>query len=122
MGVKPLRDLSSLLHTGVDLEKEVEFDIEILPELLDAPINEGDVVGTIKAIYNGEVLDSTDLVTTATIESHGFLIFMYKVKRVTQHPLFIIALVLCVAGIVYLLIKRFPINKKKDRHKRNRYF
>ena len=122
VGVKPLRDLSSLLYTGVDLEKEVEFDIEILPELLDAPINEGDVVGTIKAIYNGEVLDSTDLVTTATIESHGFLIFMYKVKRVTQHPLFIIALVLCVAGIVYLLIKRFPINKKKDRHKRNRYF
>lgn len=122
VGVKPLRDLSSLLYTEVDLEKEVQFDIEIVPKLLDAPINEGDVVGTIKAIYNGEVLDSTELVTTDAIESHGFLIFMYRVKQVTQHPVFIIILVLAVAGIVYLLLKRFPINKKKDRHKRNRYF
>lgn len=120
--VKPLRDLSSLLYTGVDLEKEVEFDVEILPKLLDAPIKEGDVVGTIKAIYDGEVIDSTELVTTATIESHGFLIFMYKVKQVTQHPVFIIVFLLAVAGVVYLLLKRFPINKKKDRHKRNRYF
>ena len=110
------------MENGVNIEKEVGFDIEILPELLDAPINEGDVVGTIRAIYNGEIIDSTDLVTTVTIVSHGFLIFMYRVKQVTQHPVFIITLLLAVVGVVYLLLKHFPINKKKDRHKRNRYF
>ena len=122
VGVRPSRDLSALLYNGVNIEKEVGFDIEILPELLDAPINEGDVVGTIRAIYNGEIIDSTDLVTTVTIVSHGFLIFMYRVKQVTQHPVFIITLLLAVVGVVYLLLKHFPINKKKDRHKRNRYF
>ena len=122
VGIKPLRDLSSLLFVGVDLETEVQFETNIFPELLEAPIKEGDVVGSIQAIYNGKVLDSTDLITADTIDSHGFLIFMYRVKQVTQHPVFIITLLIAVAGIVYILLKRFPINKNKDRHKRNRYF
>lgn len=121
--VKMARDLTSLLHIGVDLEKDITYDITLNTELMEAPITEGTVVGSIKAIYQNEVIDSTDLITASTIESHGFLIFMYRFKQVTQHPIFIIFLLcaICVGG--YILWKKFPAaNDKKDRRRRNRYF
>ena len=122
VSVKMSRDLSALLYHEVDVEKNIEYRINVTAESLDAPVADGLVVGTIEAIYNGAVLDSTELITASAIESHGFLIFMYKLKAITSHPVFVIILLIAIAALVYFLLKRFPINKKKDRHKRNRYF
>lgn len=120
---KMVRDLTALLHVDVDVQKDITYDITVNTELMEAPIEEGTVVGSIRAIYNGEVLDSTDLITTRSIDSHGFLIFMYRLKQVTQHPVFILLLLCAVGGVIYLLWKKFPPgNGKKDRRKRNRYF
>ncbi len=121
VSVKALRDLSSLLYIGVDLEKEVEIQIEILPELLEAPIKEGEVVGSVKAIYKGEILDSTDLITAKSIDSHGFLVFMYDLKNTTRHPAFIISAAVIVFAVLFFLIRKLVRSKKKDIHKRNRY-
>lgn len=121
--VKMARDLFSLLHIDVDPQKDVTYEIIMNTQLMEAPIEEGTVVGSIRAVYNGELLDSTDLVTASTIDSHGFLIFMYRFKQVTQHPVFIFFLLCGVSTLIYFLWKKMPLSdKKKDRRKRNRYF
>lgn len=121
--IKMARDLTSLLHIGVDLEKDITYEIAMNTELMEAPIAEGTVVGSIQAVYQNKVIDSTELITANAIESHGFLIFMYRFKQVTQHPVFIILLLCAIGGVVYILWKKFPTaNDKKDRRRRNRYF
>ena len=121
--VKMARDLSSLLHTEVNPKTDIAYEITMNTELLEAPIKEGMIVGTIKAVYQGEVIDSTDLITADTIDSHGFLIFMYRFKQVTQHPVFILLLLCAMGYVIYILWKKFPpANTKRDRRKRNRYF
>ncbi len=119
--VVPSKELYALLHIDVLPERDITIETEILPELLDAPIPKGTVVGSIRARYNGAILDSADLITADNIESHGFLVFMYNVKQTTKHPIFIVALCLIIIGIGLLLIRRLPINKNKDRHHRLRY-
>ena len=121
--VKMARSLSALLNVNVDLEKDISYDIVVNTDLMEAPIKEGTVVGSIRAMYQGEVIDSTELITARSIDSHGFLIFMYRFKQVTQHPVFILLLLAsaCLGG--YLLWKRIPpANGKKDKRRRNRYF
>ena len=121
VGVKPISDLYALLHNDIS-QDNIDIEIRIPPTLLDAPIEKDMIVGTASAFLDGKLLDSTDLVTTDFIDAHGFLVFMYRVKTVTQHPVFITALILAVIGIIYLLLKKFPISKNKDKHKRNRYY
>lgn len=117
------KDLSALLNIAVDPARDVEYEITINYELMEAPIQEGTVVGSIRAVYQGAVLDSADLITSETIESHGFLVFMYKVKLVTQHPIFILFVLVTIGGIVFYVWKKHPSpNSKRDRRKRNRYF
>lgn len=121
--VKMARDLSSLLHTEVDPKTDITYEITMNTDLLEAPIKEGMIVGNIKAVYQGEVIDGTDLITADTIDSHGFLIFMYRFKQVTQHPIFILLLLCAIGAVIYVLWKKFPsANRKTDRRKRNRYF
>ena len=88
--VKLKEDLTSLIHSGVDLGKEIKFDIKLNSEKLTAPVKEGQVVGSIKAYYKDSLLDETELITTRSIDSHVFLVFMYNMKRLTLNPLFFI--------------------------------
>ena len=122
VNVKPQSDLYALLHIDVDVEKDIEVKISDLPELLEAPIPEGTKAGTVQVILDGTVIGTTDLITTASVDSHSFLIIMFYAKQITQHPVFIILLILAIGCLVYFLLKRFPIIKNKDRHKRTRYF
>lgn len=121
--VKMAKDLSALLNVDVDLQNDISYEINITPDLMEAPIEEGTVVGSIQAVYQGKVIDSTELITASSIDSHGFLIFMYRFKKATQHPIFILLLLLSAGFGGYSLWKRAPFSgKKKDRRKRNRYF
>lgn len=117
------RDLTSLLNIAVDPTSDVTYEITVDYDLMEAPIEEGTVVGSIRAVYQGVVLDSTELITSESIDSHGFLIFMYKLKRVTQHPLFILLVLITIGGVVCYLWKKYAsANRKRNRRRRNLYF
>lgn len=117
------KDLTALLNVSIDPSTDITYEITVDFDLLDAPIKEGTVVGSIRALYQGTPLDSTELITSNAIDSHGFLIFMYKLKQITQHPIFIVLVLAIIGYVIYLLWKKHPsANSKRDRHKRNRYF
>ena len=119
--IKMTKDLSSLIYSGVDVEKEVEFVTELDYEVLNAPFEEGHVVGHIRAYYNNSLLDESELVTEKGIASHGFLVFMYHMKKLTQNPLFIIPLLLVCGAFIYYKIKTSSGNKPIKRRRRRYY-
>lgn len=119
--VKMNKDLSSLMYSGVNLDSEIEFVTELDYEVLNAPFDEGHVVGSIKAYYKDNLLDEAELVTEKGIDSHGFLVFMYHMKRLTQNPLFIIPLLLAVGAFAYYKIKTGG-GKKQEKRRRRRYY
>ena len=119
--VKMTKDLSALIYSDIDIDKDIEFVTELDYEELDAPFTEGHVVGRIKALYNDNVIDECELVTERAIDSHGFLIFMYKMKKLTQNPLFIIPLLIVVALFITYKIKTQG-GKKRIRRRRRRYY
>ncbi len=114
------KDLSSLLYSGVDVKKDIELVAELQYNSLDAPFEEGKKVGTIKAYYKGNLLDEATLITTDGVDSHGFLIFMYKMRKITANPVFIILLLLSIgAGAFYFIkIRKKPTSRKR----RKRYY
>ena len=120
--VRLSKNLSALLPSETDLDNDITFNISRNTDLMEAPIEEGTIVGRIQALYNGEVIDSADLITADSIESHGFLVFMYRFKQVTQHPVFIVLLIVGLLWVAFLLWKKF-FGKKKNKHRqRDRYF
>ena len=121
VNVKMTRDLSSLIYSGIDVEKDIEFVTELDYESLDAPVKGCMPVGKIKALYNGNLLDECELITEKDIDAHGFLVFMYKMKKLTQNPFFIIPLLLVIAAFIFYKIKTSN-GKKPHKRRRRRYY
>lgn len=119
--IKMTKDLSSLIYSGVDVEKDINFVTELDYDTLNAPFDEGFVVGRIKAYYNDKLIDESELVTEEAIDSHGFLVFMYHMKRFTQNPFFIIPFLLIVGAFIYYKIKTGGVKKPPKRRKRRYY-
>ncbi len=119
--VKMTKDLTSLIYSGIDVNKDIEFVTALDYESLDAPVTEGQTVGRIKALYKGNLLDECELVTDKSIDAHGFLVFMYNMKKLTQNPFFIIPLLLAVAAFVFYKIKTSG-GKKPEQRRRRRYY
>ena len=90
--------------------------------MLRAPFEEGYAVGSIKAYYKDNLLDECELVTERGIDSHGFLVFMYHMKRLTKNPLFIIPLLLIIGAFMYYKIKTSGGKKPPKRRKRKYYY
>lgn len=114
------KDLSSLLYSGVNIKNDVEIVAELKFHSLDAPFEEGKNVGTIKAYYKGNLLDEANLITTDGVDSHKFLVFMYKMRRITSNPVFIIFLLILIGAAIFYFVK---IKKKPAvRKRRKRYY
>lgn len=120
--IKMTKDLSALIYSGIDIDKDIKFETELNYEKLDAPFDAGLTVGHIKAYYNGSLIDECELVTDRGIDSHGFLVFMYKMKRLTQNPLFLIPFLLICGAFIYYKLKTSDGKKRTKRRKRRYYY
>lgn len=121
VSIKMTKSLSALINSGIDIQKDVEFITEYKAERLEAPIREGEVVGKIKAVLDGEVLDEADLVTTKSIESHAFLVLMSKIKNFTTSLPFLLLVVIAIALALLTFVKRVFLHEK-GRHRIRRRF
>ena len=119
--VKMTKDLSALIYSGIDIEKDINFVTELDFDVLNAPFDAGYTVGRIKAYYNDNLVDECELVTERAIDSHAFLVFMYHMKNLTKNPLFLIPFLLIVGAFVFYKIKTSG-NKKPQKRRKRRYY
>ena len=52
-----------------------------MPKTLHAPIEAGDVVGTVRVMYEGREVGSTDLVATESVEVKSFFVTLYQLAK-----------------------------------------
>ena len=116
VGVKPREDLYALVPADTDVEKDLRFHTELSYEVLDAPFDEGAVVGTFKVMSaDGNVIAQTDLITADSADSHGFLVFMDKTRAFVGSPWFFVTLILLIGGGVAVFLFCTKAGRKKIR-------
>ena len=120
--VKMTKDLSALIYSGIDVDKDIRFDTELYYEKLDAPFDQGMTVGRIRAYYNDTLIDECELVTEKGVEAHGFLVFMYRMKKLTQNPFFLIPFLALCGLFVFYKVKTSGGKKPPKRRKRRYYY
>lgn len=114
--VKPREDLYALVPSDTVIDKDIRFLTEISYESLDAPFEEGTVVGTLKAMStNGTVITQTDLITASGADAHGFLVFMDKTRTFVGSPWFLVMLALLIGGGVAVFLFCTKTGRKKIR-------
>ena len=110
-------DIKLLLPRNADIENEIERIVRIYEDRLFAPIEQGQVLGELSVIYNGEIAGSTKLVATADVEPSNILTVLDHIKNIVARPWFtasvIIFIVLFAAYIAVSLIRRSRRERKR---------
>ena len=74
----PLRTVSEIVVPVGDDGTAGYQKIYELPESLRAPVEPGDVVGTLKVVYEGREVGSTEVIATERVERKSFFFMLYQ--------------------------------------------
>ena len=109
--VKPIGSLSRTVPVDLNLD-EIEANVTLFQETIPAPVEEGQVLGTLTLSHDGEVYGTLDLVAVNSVERSEFLYRKAQVVDFFSHSgtkliLSVIAIaVICVALKVFVFTKR----------------
>ncbi len=68
--------LSMLLKNGQQAGLKLEL---VLPEYVDAPVNEGDVLGTVNVLLEGQIVAKLNCVAAVAVPRPGFIEGLYRI-------------------------------------------
>ena len=115
--VQPAQGLEATLPKGVD---SASFDRDIdLPETLAAPIQKGQVLGTIRLSYEGRDFGTVDLVATTTLERSQLLYILQHIQAFFGHTLVKLLLLVLVLVLLAFVLNRLVFGNRRRR--RGRY-
>ena len=119
VAVAPAKDIKVLLPNGYD-EALLVQDIALTAQTVEAPVRAGDVLGTVSISYNGEVLDTTDLLAIADVARSEISAAADNTGTYIQQNWWkwvVIVIVLVVAAFFVLLIA-LQMRRRRQRLKR----
>ncbi|MBQ5562351.1 MAG: D-alanyl-D-alanine carboxypeptidase, partial [Clostridia bacterium] len=93
---------------------EREYD---LPKSIEAPVKEGQRIGSVTLSYKGSELVKMDLVASETVDRSELLTAFDGIKNVITSKWFIISL-LTIIGIIIIYIVSFKIYRRKKKTRR----
>jgi hypothetical protein len=112
------RDIELLLPVGIDVSKDIKKVYNLYSESVDAPIAKDTVVGEISLIYNGEILATSKLLTTTSVERSNTLYYIDLIDQIIGTTWFKVSLAsFIVIGMAYLCLSVF---RKSKRNKKNK--
>lgn len=107
----PAKSYSTILPDDVKLSSiDKVYDI---PESIDAPIKEGDKIGTVTLSYANQKLATIDLLASETVERSELLTAMDAIQKLLTSKYFIIAVIVIVLLFLIYIIAATIYNKKK---------
>ena len=113
--LKPTGSFSAILPDNIkssDFEREYD-----LPKSIEAPVKEGQRIGSVTLSYKGNELVKMDLVASETVDRSELLTAFDGIKNVITSKWFIISL-LTVIGIIIIYIVSFKIYRRKKKTRR----
>ena len=112
--VKPQGSITRTLPKDLDLEA-IETDITLFSQSVEAPVEEGEVLGAMKLSYDGETYGTLDLVAVNSVERSELLYkktqFLNFFRSTWVQLILVVILVLAVVILFKLLVLR-----KRRRH------
>ena len=105
------------LPSDTDVEKDVTLKWHSDSEELQAPIKKGEAVGSVFALYKGELIGQADLCTTADISRSDMLYGFYKISEFTKSRFFIATLISAVVLAVAYIFGSAYLRQKRKRSK-----
>ena len=125
VAVSPKDDIQILLPNGYD-EAQLDVNIELTNESVEAPVQESDVLGHATVSYNGELLAETDLLAIADVARSEFSAMKTDTAAYMQRNwrkwivLIIVIVVLLFAGLdVWASIRRRIRRRQRIEQRRN---
>ena len=118
--LKPVGEISCTLPVDISPD-DIQPNIELFQESIEAPVEEGQILGTMTMSYGGKVYGTLDLVTTNSVERSDFL---YRKAQVMDFfsqsgtKLILAAVGILVAAV---LLKIFVFTKRRRPAKRRHY-
>jgi len=113
--VKPQGSITRTLPKGLNVE-DIESEINLFSETVEAPVEAGQVLGTMKLSYEGEVYGTLDLVAVTSVERSELL---YKKNQfIDFFQQFHVKLILVVILLVVIaLVLKFTVFRKRRRYR-----
>ncbi|MBQ6895933.1 MAG: D-alanyl-D-alanine carboxypeptidase [Oscillospiraceae bacterium] len=109
----PKSEVYSVLPNGVD---ESSFQkVFNLPDEVYAPINAGDVIGTVSYYIAGDLVGTTDLVAAESYERDTFIFIVEKLGEIVSSLYFRVVVAVTVVLIAAFLAFRYYIGKKYEK-------
>lgn len=118
----PANGLTLYLPASIDPKTDLTYSYRLEKETLDAPVTEGQVVGTYSVSRDGEILGSVDLVAKNSLSRSEFLVVLDQIERFTTSTFFITAVIAAVVlTILYFILSAVFRSRRRTRmHSRSR--
>ena len=117
VSVHPAEDVELLLPNGTepaDLKRSLE-----LQDPVDAPITEGQALGTMTLSLDGKDLATVDLLAMANVEADGLLVFWRDVQVFFSKTAVRVVCIVLGVLIVALVIWRLTVGRRRYRYGRS---
>ena len=112
----PKTDIYISLPKNFDRDK-IELKTSI-PKSIDAGINSGDILGRADVFYDGQLINSFDLVANEKYEKSYVLVALRFLKNVFTHPLFLLAFFISMIILYRRIWVRIKLQKIKERRRK----
>ncbi len=106
-------DIAALISNKEGSEDDIQASVN-MPEQINAPIQKGDVIGTVTYTYNGIPVGETNLIATNDVERNNLLHIFHIIIKVITSPFFFIPV------IILILVMMYAKHQKKKRERQRR--
>ena len=119
--VKTHQGFSYYLPIGLEVGKDILFSVRLIRDTLEAPVAEGELVGYLAILYQGQTLETLPLYTAESAERSSFIGNLKNLKLLTQSRAFRAGAIFFVV-VLCTWITTEAILVRRRRHKWDKYF
>jgi D-alanyl-D-alanine carboxypeptidase (penicillin-binding protein 5/6) len=118
--LKPEGTLEATLFKSID-PSEFEQKIVVNADPIDAPVTEGQVLGTITLSYQGKDYGTLNLVAVSSVSRSQWLFFWDLVRNFFENPFIkLLIVILIVLFVVYIVRRKLGLSGKNSAKARNK--
>jgi len=114
----PAESIVRYLPTDLDKSAEINISYTTFDETLAAPVEAGQVCGTVTVTRGDEILGSVDLIATSAVARSEFLYMLQQIREFTESRFFRASVVFIILfSILYVLLEARRREKQLRRHR-----
>ncbi len=119
--VKPAESLFFYLPADVSVGEELQLNVRLMYESLEAPVGAGTHVGYVAVIYEGEILGTAAIYTAEEAPRGAFVGGLKRIQSLTEHRAVRAGLIFFAVALVGWILTEYLL-KRARHHKWDRYF